>query len=701
MHWRAASDIGGTFTDVAFIDDEGVLNVGKVPTTPDRFGRGVMNGLDWLARAHALELGDLVEMVHGCTVATNAILEGKGARTALVTTRGFRDVLELRRIRVPSLYDPLYRKPKPLCPRNLRFEVSERVGARGEVVVPLDEDDVRGVAAELTRLEVEAVSVCFLHSYANPEHERLAGEILRNHLPDVFISLSVDILPQIREYERTSTAVINAYVGPIVRRYLEDMRGDLRRAGCRASIAMMQSSGGTVDASSVLEKPAQIVECGPAAGVVGAAYLCERLGIDNAITFDMGGTTAKASLIENRAPINAENYEVGSGMSAVGSITGGAGYALKLPVIDISEVGAGGGSIVRLDRAGAIKVGPDSAGAVPGPACYGSGGNDPTVTDANVVLGYLDQSGLAGGTVPVEPALSRAVIDRVVAGPMGLETDNAAYGIHQVANATMVRAIKAVTTYRGRDPRDFVMFAFGGNGGVHGVGLARELEIRRIIVPPAAGVFSAVGLLVATRSVSLVAAHNRRLDLADPAEIDATFDGLRRDAARLLGLQPDGTEHHLAIEMRYLGQAFELTIALEADSFSASGKAALRANFEREHERRFGHRLDPCNEAEIVSLKITATDRREGPPERLRLQRSPTVPRRRSVYFGKTYGRIETDVVDRADVPLNPVRGPLIIDEYEGTTVVPPDASVHRDGFDNIVIDLHYRDTSHDPSRQD
>ena len=442
MTWRIGSDIGGTFTDIAYIDENGLLHTSKVPSTPDRYGRGVIDGLERLVYQQELSFETMSEMVHGCTIATNAILEGKGAKTALVTTAGFRDVLELRRIRVPRLYEPLYVKPAPLSPRNLRFEVRERLDGQGCVVTPLNEEDVYAVAERIHAEEVEAVSVCFLHSYANPEHERRAGEILRERLPGLYVSLSIDILPKIREYERVSTTVINAYVGPTVSRYVKDMTDDLRAADCQAKITMMQSSGGTVGAASVLEKPAQIVECGPAAGVVGAAYLCEALGIDSAITFDMGGTTAKGSLIENGELIYADSYEVGASVSAAGTIAGGAGYALELPVIDISEVGAGGGSIVRIDRAGSIKVGPDSAGAIPGPACYATGGMEPTITDANVVLGYVSQTALAGGTVPIEAELSRKVVGDTVAEPMGLPLLEAAYGIHLVANATMVRAIK-------------------------------------------------------------------------------------------------------------------------------------------------------------------------------------------------------------------------------------------------------------------
>lgn len=691
MNWRVASDIGGTFTDIAHIDSGGMLTTAKVPSTPPNYGQGVVSGVSALAEGAGLAMSKLTEMAHGCTVATNAILEGKGARTALLTTEGFRDVLELRRIRVPRLYEPLYVKPVPLSPRNLRFEARERVNADGSVEVPLNEDDVRDAAKRILRDGVEAVAVCFLHSYLNPEHERRAGEILRGFLPDAFITLSVDVLPQIREYERTSTTVVNAYVGPPVRRYLEGMEADLSAAGCPARVSIMQSSGGAVDAVAVKETPAQIVECGPAAGVVGAAHLARMLGIDNAITFDMGGTTAKGSMIENGAVIFAEDYEVGSSMSTTGVIAGGGGYALKLPVIDISEVGAGGGSIVRIDRAGAIKVGPDSAGADPGPACYKAGGTEPTVTDANVVLGYLNQTGLAGGTVPIDATLSHDAITREVADPLSLNPHAAAYGVHQVANATMVRAIKAVTTYRGRDPRDFSMFAFGGNGGVHGVGIARSLEIRRVIVPPAAGVFSAVGLLLAERAVTVAVACPGRLDDLPATAADQAYADLRRQAEHLLALEPDASACARQIEMRYVGQAFELTVDLGAASFADASRRALRTRFEDEHRRRFGHAFDASEPVEIVALKLRAVDPTHKTPAELSIALSTSTKEVfRDVWFGDAHGLVRTPVIGRGDLDTQPRRGPLIVEEYEGTTIVLPDATAHRDALDNIVVDLEY-----------
>ncbi|MEZ5657509.1 MAG: hydantoinase/oxoprolinase family protein [Burkholderiaceae bacterium] len=694
MGWQVGSDIGGTFTDVAYIDAQGRLATAKVPSTPEHFGRGVVDGVARLAQAESLSLTDLEHMAHGCTVATNAILERKGARTALLTTAGFRDVLELRRIRVPRLYEPLYVKPPPLVPRALRLEARERLDAQGGVVTPLNLEDVREAAQRRRTAGVQAVAVCFLHAFRNPAHERAAGELLRAMLPEAFVCLSVDVLPQVREYERTSTTVINAYVGPPVRDYLDGMRDEFRARASTPRISVMQSSGGTLSADAVRERPAQIVECGPAAGVVGAALLARRMGIDQAISFDMGGTTAKASIVENGELVYADSYEVGAGMSAAGTIAGGGGYALSLPVIDIAEVGAGGGSIVRIDRAGAIRVGPDSAGAEPGPAAYGLGGHEPTVTDANIVCGFLNQHTLAGGTVGIDAELARRALETAVGAPLGLPAHEAALGVHAVANATMVRAIKAVTTYRGRDPREFTMFAFGGNGGVHGVGIARSLEIRRVVVPPAAGVFSAVGLLLAERSVTLWRACAGRLDDHDPASaldaatLDACQAEMREEAARLLQVDAAGLTLRRELAMRYVGQAFELSIDIGSHALDARGRAAIRAAFDAEHERRFGHAFDADSPVEVVAAGLRATDPGEGRAATLRMAHRDMPPARRRVWFGAPWGWCEVDIIGRHALDATPRQGGFIIEEPEGTTVVPPDARAHRDAFDNIVIEL-------------
>jgi len=673
---KVAADIGGTFTDIAAFLPDGRLATRKLPSTPGDYGRAVVEGILALARDNGLSPGDFGDILHGCTVATNAILEQKGARTALLTTRGFRDVLELRRIRVPRLYDARYTRPPPLAPRDLRLEVTERLGPDGAVRVPLDEGDVEAAIATLRAARVEAVAVCFLHSYANPAHERRAGEMLRAALPGAFVSLSVDVLPEMREYERTSTTVINAYVGPPVAAYLRGLRDGLRAAGLGGRLLVMQSGGGVLDAGQAMEMPARIVAL--------------RCGYRDAISFDMGGTTAKASLVEDGRISRTDEYEVGGGISLSSRLMKGGGYALRLPVIDISEVGAGGGSIVRLDRAGMVKVGPDSAGAVPGPACYGAGGTAPTVTDANVVLGYLAPATLAGGAVRIDAALARRSLDEAVAQRLGIGLDEAAWSVFVVAAASMVRAVKAVSTYRGRNPGDFTLVAFGGNGGVFAAELMRQLQIRRAIVPPAAGVLSAVGLCVGDVQFGLSRAFARRIDGLVPADLAAALDELEaRVVERLAARRGEAGIRRIAA-MRYVGQAFELPVEVDPGTPDAASIAALALRFEDEHARSYGLRLGFG--VEVVALEVTATLAGEGrvaeaaspPPAGAR----PPAGGTRRAYFGPAHGHVDTPVAGRAALSAAPRQGPLVVEDYEGTTVVPPDATAWLDAHGNIVIEL-------------
>ncbi|MBV9860424.1 MAG: hydantoinase/oxoprolinase family protein [Alphaproteobacteria bacterium] len=686
MSLRVAADIGGTFTDLALVTPEGHLHTRKLPSTPANYAEAVIAGMRDLMGELGLPLAEIGELLHGCTVATNAILEHKGAPTALITTRGFRDVLELRRIRTPRLYDPLYVKPPPLVPRRHRFEVTERLDVTGAVVTPLDEEDLGRVIAQIADSGVKAVAVSLLHSYANPAHERRIGERLRAELPHLFVTLSVDLLPQIREYERTSTTVINAYVGPPVHDYLNALIGDLERAGIPGRVLVMQSSGGILDARAAANKPAQIVECGPAAGVIGGVHLGRSAGYPDLITFDMGGTTAKASIVEKGRFLHSDEYEVGSSMSKGSALMQGGGYALKLPAIDISEVGAGGGSIVWLDKAGAIKVGPHSAGAAPGPACYRGGGDEPTVTDANVVLGYLNPAALAGGTVPIDRDRAVAAIAARIAEPLGRGLMETAYGIHAIANVSMMRAIKTVTTYRGRDPRDFTLLAFGGNGGVHAVELARVLRVRRVLVPPAAGVFSALGLLFAEIELNLSQSVLRRCDEIAMAEIEPIFDRLGDRAASELGYERDALEIRRLTDLRYAGQAFELTLPFPLGD-GAAPLAELARAFESEHERNYGHRFSGDYPVEIVNLRVIgAVPRREALWMEPDFPAGTGVVARRSVYFGET-GEVSADVLGRGALSDTPRRGPLVIEEYEGTTVVPPDWLARLDRHGNIVLE--------------
>ncbi|WP_459662314.1 hydantoinase/oxoprolinase family protein [Novosphingobium sp. 11B] len=689
--YRIAADIGGTFTDIACLSPDGTLTTAKTPTTPGDYAQAILTGITDIAGRLGLPVDRFDEVLHASTIATNAILEGKGASTALVTTEGFRDVLELRRIRVPRLYEPLYRKPDPLVPRRLRLEVPERLCPRGEVVRELDTDAVRAAAQALAGHNVEAVAICFLHSYANPEHEKAAERILREALPQgTFICSSHDVLPEIREYERTSTTVVNAYIGPVVSQYLTALQTRLREAGIGGRLLMMQSSGGLLDVDRVIARPATVVESGPAAGVVGAARLGGKAGHGDVITFDMGGTTAKASLIEGGRLVSTDEYEVGGGISMSSALAKGGGYALRLPVIDVSEVGAGGGSIVRIDAGGALKVGPDSAGAVPGPACYGAGGIEATVTDANVVLGYLNPTALAGGSVPIDAALSRRAIERSVCEPLGRDLLSAAWGIHRLANSAMMRAVKAVSTYRGRDPRDFALFAFGGNGGIHAAALASELGMGQVIVPPGAGVFSAVGLLFTDHEVSRANTFGRALyDNPElPPEMAATFARLEQTVRAELGDSP-ALQMSWRADLRYRGQGFELGVDIARGPLNATSLSAIRAAFEEEHRRSYGHDLGH-HAIEIVTLRAIGTIAPQGPSGiRDSVQPARQLPETtRPAYFGPDHGFIDTPVITRADLDASPRPGPLIVEEYEGTAVVPPGCTALRDSHGNIVIAL-------------
>ena len=711
---RAAADIGGTFTDVAVLTPAGRLATRKLPSTPSNYADAVIAGVRSLLEELESPLDALEELLHGCTVATNAILEGKGAPTALLTTRGFRDVLELRRVRVPNLYEPLYERPPPLVPRQLRFEIDERTGPRGEVLRTLHDADVRAAAERIRAAGIEAVAVCYLHSYANPAHERRTGAILREMLPGAFVSLSVDVLPQKLEYERTSTTVINAYVGPPVKHYVQSMVSQVQEAGIGGRLMVMQSSGGVLDAVAVAENPARIVECGPAAGVVGALHFAARAGFDNAITLDMGGTTAKASLIEQGRVTFADEYEVGGGMSSRSALMGGGGYALKLPVIDISEVGAGGGSIAWLDKAGSLKVGPQSAGAVPGPACYGAGNDEPTVTDANVVLGYLNPESLAEGTVPIRFDRARESIATRLASPLRRDVVETAFGVHTVANANMMKAVKAVTTYRGRDPRDFTLIAFGGSGGVHAVDLARVLQVRRVVLPVAAGVFSALGLLFSNLEMNETVPF---LHLAEDAPLDEAerrYGELAERIAAVVGGPREEIAFARQADVRFAGQAYELTVPFgearnggaDTDRGGTGGNGSgaeagdsrlgaqsvvnLCKRFEAEHLARYGHAFSGEFPVELVNLRLVGSRRPAGVVEPAPFDPASRLgpDARRVVYFGPATGLVDTPVIGRGRLEPEPRSGPLIIEEYEGTCVVPPDCTARLDGLGNVIIEL-------------
>lgn len=689
--YRVGADIGGTFTDIVVVAPDGSFATRKVLSTVDDYSRGIADGLRALLQNLAVAPFAVGEIVHGTTIATNAILENKGGLTALVTTEGFRDVLELRRLRTPQLYDRFYEPPRPIVERRLRLEVSERIGASGEVVVPLDEATVEAAIDRIEREGTEAVAVSLLHSYRNPEHERRVGEMIRRRLPKIYLSLSVDVLPEIREYERTSTTVINAYVGPVVKAYLDSLETRLDESGVTGELLVMQSKGGVMSATAAAEKPSHIVESGPAAGVIAAHETGTRAGVRDLISFDMGGTTAKASIIEDGQLARTTEYEVGAGISLSARLVKGGGHALKLPVLDIAEVGAGGGSIVWIDRGGALKVGPRSAGSMPGPVCHDTGGTEPTITDANVVLGYLNPEALAGGAVPIRADLAEAVLATDVATPLGLPLLEAAYGVFTVANVTMIRAIKAVSTYRGRDPRDFVLLAFGGGGPIHAAGIAKQLGMGRVLIPPAPGVFSANGLLAARLERHFVRTLFGRADEMEYGTIEALYRELERQAVtELTGDHPESGPVVLSrsADLRYVGQGFELTVEAPAGEVTREWIGGLLDGFGQEHQRTYGHHAAD-EPVEFVNLRVTAhLDEERSKPARMIAGQDGRQRRERTAYFGPEYGAVATPVIDRNDLSATARSGPFVIEEYDSTTVVPPDATARLDEWSNIVIEF-------------
>lgn len=685
-------DVGGTFTDVVVTGAGRVLTL-KVSSTPDDYSRAILTAIGQLRDEFGIDPATIDAVVHATTVATNTILEHRGARTALVTTDGFRDVLEMRRLRIPVMYDLQYDKPAPLVPRRRRYEVAERLDARGAVRTPLDEAQAHAVADAIATDGAEAVAVCFLHAYVDPRHEERMAEILRERLgPQVYISASSRILPEIREYERTSTAVVNAYIGPIVRRYVDALAGQLSAAGVSAPLQIMQSNGGTMSAGATVQRPACIVESGPAAGVIACAAVARAAGLDNVISFDMGGTTAKAAIVEGGEPATTTEYEVGAGINISSKLVKGGGYAIKLPFIDVSEIGAGGGSIVSIDGAGALRVGPRSAGSMPGPACYGLGGEEPTFTDAAVVLGYLNPRHLAGGRLAIDARRSCEALQSRVCMALGLSLHEAAWGVYAIAVATMTRAVKAVSTYRGRDPREFALVAFGGNGPVAAVAIARELNMRTVLIPPAPGVFSATGLLISRQETAAQRSVLRRVRDMHAPVLAALYEALEREVREELGRDGSGAAAvalRRVADLRYAGQAFELSIPLRSGQPDPS---SIEADFHAEHARTYGHSseadpVDLVNIRVIASAPAVADAGLAGLLGAASLDAPPPAQAERLVWFGPQAEGLPTPVIGRGALRRGPVDGPCIIEEPDATCVVPPGARARLDLLGNILID--------------
>jgi N-methylhydantoinase A len=689
--FRLGVDIGGTFTDIVLLGADGTMHTKKILSTPHDYSEAIENGIAMLIAETRIDPGEIHEVVHGTTVATNAIIERTGVRVALLTTAGFRDILEIARFRSPRLYDVTFRKPPPLVERRLRFEVPERIAADGSTVLPVDAAAVVQVAQRCAELKVDAIAICLINAYVTGRHEEAVATLLREHLPGIPVTISSELVPQIQEYERSSTAVINAYIRPVVERYTSALESRLRRLGIDVPLNIMQSNGGVLSASTAAQKPIFIIESGPAAGVVGAQRIGALNGLGDVLAFDMGGTTAKAAIIVDGEFGMTPETEVGGGEALGHRMVRGGGYVVQAPTIDIAEVGAGGGSIAWVDAGGALQVGPRSAGADPGPVCYGTGGTNATVTDANLVLGYLNPENLVGGDLSLDRGGAESAI-AALADELKQTSTDIAYGIHQIANARMMRALSAVSSERGLDPARFAMFAFGGNGGVHACGLAESLGIERVVVPPAAGLFSALGLIFADAAHQCIRAFYHGVDGLDLDAINTEFSTLQAEAEGLLradGYDSSAQALSFAVEMKYLGQNAALLVPVTSLPIDHGMVEGMAEEFAQRHLATFGYRSD--GEAlQLVSLNVVARGVSETArvPDRISLVReSGRAAASRRVYFGAERGWLETPVLRRSSLTETAVDGPAIIEEYDNTIVARPGWSFQIDHWGNLILE--------------
>lgn len=683
---RVGFDIGGTFTDVIVLRDNGKIETTKVLSLLDRVGQDIVALVRQSGTAECID-----NFVHGTTIASNAVIEGTTAPTGYITTRGFRDDLEMRGERRPNTQDPQWVRTPPLVPRRLRLELSERILGDGTVERPLHVEEARQVIRALATQQVEAIAVCLINSYLNPVHEQEVAKLIQSELgAKAVVCLSSDIYPQIREYERASTTVINASLIPVVDRYLDRLERQLSTYSNR--LLVMQSNGGIMSSELARQKPAFMIESGPAAGVLAAARLAKEVGFDKVLSFDMGGTTAKACLIENGLPSEKVAGEIGSSGNVSTHQFYKGGHALRVPSLDIVEVGAGGGSIAWIDNGGALRVGPHSAGAEPGPVCYSRGGTKPTVTDANVVIGYMNPRTIAGSTMRIDHDAAWQAITTQIAEPLGLETYAAAYGIAQIANAAMMRALRAVSTERGRDPRDYTLVSFGGAGPIHAAALAEEMEITKVLIPVFPGLFSALGLLLADYRHDYIRSVVTPLSAIEPRKIAALYADMQqgaREAMQREGIASEQVRFEPYVDLKYGYQLQELTIPFPHSDGAASLLDSLAIRFRAAHEQAFGYNTD--DPIEVVSLRLralaTVSDLRFADLAAKSTPASPSMSQRepREVFFGPQHGLLQTTVCRRADI-TGVQAGPLIVEEPDTTVVVPPGWHITRDTYGSLVL---------------
>ncbi|MGH7334902.1 MAG: hydantoinase/oxoprolinase family protein [Candidatus Rokuibacteriota bacterium] len=691
MPARLGIDVGGTFTDLVVVEEAtGALRVGKVLTTPKDPAHGVETGMVALLGEAGVAVTDVEAVVHGTTLATNALIERKGARTALVTTAGFRDAVEIRHEGRYDMYDLFIDPPSPLVPRHLRREVSERLLADGSVLRPLDEEGARRVIGELIADGAEAIAICLLHSYVNPVHERRLAELVRQMAPNHPVSCSSEVVPEIREYERASTTTANVYVAPLMERYLEDLETRLAERGIPGQLYIMQSSGGIALPPTARRLPIRLVESGPAGGALAAALAARHRGERRLLSFDMGGTTAKACVIDDGAPLVAREFEV----ARADRFKKGSGLPVRVPVIEMIEIGAGGGSIARVDRLGLLKVGPDSAGADPGPACYNLEGRLPTVTDADLLLGYLDAEFFLGGRMPLDREAARRAIDEHVARPLELDVMSAARGIHRVVNENMAAAARIHGIERGKDLRSYPLFAFGGAGPVHCWQMARILKVPRILLPFGAGAMSAYGLLAAPLTFDFVRTLRQRLDGADWSLVNRRFEEMEAEGRTLLtraGISAAEIRVSRLAEMRYLGQGHEVEAAIPDGRLGSEHLATITASFETAYQALY-HRLPQGMPIEALNWRVTVAGSAPAmPPIKAgdAARTGAAVKGTRQAYFDEAGGFVEVSVYDRyALAPGVQFGGPAIVEERESTAVIGPGARCRVDDGLALIVEV-------------
>lgn len=690
MKYRVGIDIGGTFTDGVVIDSEGHIEIFKDPSTPQDPSIGLINTLKKAARFYREDfsqfLANMEILVHGTTVATNTMLQYKGVKTALISTKGFRDALEMRRAHKEDIWDLSLADPPMIVPRYLRFGVNERINYKGEILVPLDEEEVRRVARKLKAESVSAVAVCTLFSFTNDCHERRIKQLIQEEYPEVFVTISSEILRQIREYERTSTTVINAYISPLLSRYLKSLQTVLRREGLKRDFLVTQSNGGVMSASFGAEHGVMALLSGPSAGAVGGKFFAQILGYPNLIICDMGGTSFDVTLIKDGEYTLTMESEV-------------ARYRVGVPAIDIHTIGAGGGSLAHIDEGGLLKVGPLSAGAVPGPVCYGRGGAQPTTTDANLVLGYLNPDYFLGGEYPLDlPACQQAIAEKI-GKPLGIEATQAAIGVYQVVNSNMADALRVVSVQRGHDPREFILVAAGGAGPVHASRLAQEVGIPKVIVPRTASVFCALGMLESDLKHDYVRTHWKQFGEMDPALLEKAFANMEQEGRTTLmeeGVQTDTVEVERYLDMRYVGQHHEVTVRLPAGQLDKAKLKDVAIAFHQTHERLYTY-SEPEKPMETINVRVTVIGRVPKTP--LAKESSATGPAEealkgsRDVYFAEYQSRVPTPIYDSARLkPGHTFLGPAIVEAVTTSIVVCPGDRATIDAYGNVILEVKKND---------